>query len=610
MDRKLGSYYLGDRRCAFRVWAPQRQQVAVRLLDSEPRDVPLNREERGYWSAVVEGIEPGQRYVYWLDGELERPDPASRCQPEGVHGPSQVVDCRSFAWTDGDWCGRSLSEYVIYELHVGTFTPAGTFAAIGDRLPELKELGITALELMPVAPFPGDRNWGYDGTYLYGVHSAYGGVAGLQTLVNACHEQGLAVILDVVYNHFGPEGNYLWAYGPYFTDKYRTPWGDAVNFDQAESNEVRHFFQQNALDWLELFHIDALRLDAVHAIYDFSAQPFLQQLGAAVAEFNQTAQFPRYLIAESDLNDVRVLRSRDQGGLGHDSQWCDDFHHALHSLLTGERDGYYADFGEIEHLAKAFEQGYVYTGQYAPHRRRNHGNFPADCNGENFVVCIQNHDQIGNRLLGDRLSTRVDFERLKLAAATVLLAPFLPLLFMGEEYGETAPFLYFVSHSDPDLVRGVREGRQQEFQAFGWDREVPDPQGTEVFARSTLNWQQATTEKGRVLRSLYRTLIRLRQNQPALANLARAAVRVLRLPDQPALFVERSGGEPPVLLALNFGEVAVSSAPDLPPGSQWAKRLDTADTEWLGSGSQSPIQVTAGEAIALSPLSAVLYERL
>ena len=607
---RLGSRYLGDRRCEFRVWAPQRQQVALRLLPPAARDVPLSRDERGYWHGILEGVEPGQHYVYWLDQDLERPDPASRCQPEGVHGPSQVVDCAQFAWTDGAWRGRSLRDYVIYELHVGTFTPAGTFGAILERLPELKALGITALELMPVCPFPGDRNWGYDGTYLYGVHSAYGGVEGLQHLVNACHEAGLAVILDVVYNHFGPEGNYLWAYGPYFTNQYRTPWGDAVNFDQAESNEVRHFFLQNALEWLELFHIDALRLDAVHAIYDFSAQPFLQQLGAAVAEFNQKANFPRYLMAESDLNDVRVLRSRDQGGFGHDSQWCDDFHHALHTLLTGESEGYYADFGNLEHLATALEQGYVYTGQYAPHRRRNHGNAPVGCTGENFIVCSQNHDQIGNRLLGDRLAALVDFERLKLAAATVILSPFIPLLFMGEEYGESAPFMYFVSHSDPDLVRGVREGRQQEFRAFGWDKEVPDPQSLEVFQQSTLNWQQAETKQGRALRSLYRQLIQLRQQQPALANLDRDAVQVQSWPSQSALLVVRSGGEPPLWLALNFGEAPAQGAPELPPGSQWAKCLDTADTQWLGPGSRSPDRVTAGAAIALSPLSATLYERL
>lgn len=306
---------------------------------------------------------------------------------------------------------------------------------------------------------------------------------------------------------------------------------------------------------------------------------------------------------------MRVLRSRDQGGFGHDSQWCDDFHHALHTLLTGEADGYYADFGSIEHLAKAFQQGYVYTGQYAPHRHRDHGNFPVDCDGENFVVCIQNHDQIGNRLLGDRLTMLVDFERLKLAAATVLLSPFIPLLFMGEEYGESAPFMYFVSHSDPDLVRGVREGRQQEFRAFGWEKAVPDPQGVEVFQQSTLNGAAAATKKGQVLRSLYRQLIALRQQQPALANLARADVRVMPVPEQPVLLVERTGGEPALLLTLNFGEQAVTCTPALSPASEWRKCLDTAAAEWLGSGLVQPEQFTAGTAIALSPLSAALYER-
>lgn len=600
---RLGSNYLGNGQCEFRVWAPFRDSLAVHILSPQDQVIPLQKDEWGYWQETV-SADPGTRYVYQLDGTLERPDPASHYQPEGVHGSSQVVD-HQFDWTDQTWQGIPLKDLIIYELHVGTFTPEGTFESIIPRLSYLQDLGITAIEIMPVAQFPGSRNWGYDGVYVYGVQDSYGGPGGLKKLVDACHQAGIAVILDVVYNHLGPEGNYLWAYGPYFTDQYRTPWGNAVNFDGAYSNDVRNFFIQNALYWLEKYHIDALRVDAVHAIYDMSAQPFLQELGDAVANFNRTTPVQRYVIAESDLNDVRVIKPREEGGFGHDAQWCDDFHHILHTLLTEEQSGYYEDFGKIEQLAVALREGYIYSGQYSSFRKRNHGNSAADRPAEQFVVCIQNHDQIGNRLMGDRLSTLVNFQGLKLAAAAVLLSPYIPMVFMGEEYGEEAPFQYFVSHSDPDLIEGVRTGRAEEFKAFGWDN-APDPQGTAVFEQSKLQWEKIDQGKYGVLRRWYKRLIQLRKETPALAKLDRQTLKVFSLSPEKAIVIHRTAEDNQILALMNLGKDAVTVSPQIPPAN-WQKLVDSADNEWMGEGSQLPQQLQAGQSLTLAPLSFALY---
>ncbi|MBE0556970.1 MAG: malto-oligosyltrehalose trehalohydrolase, partial [Proteobacteria bacterium] len=439
------------------------------------------RDEDGYWSVDVQDLQAGAKYWYRLNGTSLRPDPASHAQPDGVHGPSQIVDHRSFRWSDRTWKGIPLERLVIYELHVGTFTPEGTFEAIVPRLAELHSSGITAIELMPLAQFPGHRNWGYDGTYPYAVQNTYGGAQELKILVDACHRMGLAVILDVVYNHLGPEGNYLREYAPYFTDQYRTPWGMAVNFDGPHSREVRAYFIQNALHWLGNYHIDGLRLDAVHAIYDQSAIPFLRQLSEDVGRFRKETGRNCHLIAESDLNDPRMIRPPELGGFGMDAQWSDDFHHSMHALLTGERAGYYADFGGIHHLATALGEGFVYTGQYSHYRKRIHGDSVLDRPPAQLVIACQTHDQVGNRKHGDRLSTLVSFEALKASRALHLLSPYIPLLFMGEEYAEERPFLYFVSHTDEALIEAVRKGRREEFAGFQWDSNLPDPQDPETF---------------------------------------------------------------------------------------------------------------------------------
>ncbi|MGZ8710123.1 MAG: malto-oligosyltrehalose trehalohydrolase [Thermoanaerobaculia bacterium] len=544
----IGARLLEDGRCEFRVWAPGHERIEVHIVAPAERRVPMKKSEDGYHEAVVDQCPAGTRYVYALDHDKERPDPASRLQPEGVHGPSEVVPS-AFEWHDQAWKGIELSDLVVYELHVGTFTPEGTFDAIIPRLDELKELGITAVELLPVAQFPGDRNWGYDGTYVNAVQNSYGGPAGLKRLVDACHARGLALLLDVVYNHLGPEGNYLSDYGPYFTDRYKTPWGLALNFDGPYSDHVRWYFMQNALQWVDEFHIDGLRVDAVHAIVDHSAQPFLRDL-CTVRE--RAAELGRriHAIAESDLNDPRVITPAEDFGLGFDTQWMDDYHHSLHTLLTGEGDGYYEGFGKVSDLARVTKTGYLYVGQHSTYRKRRYGLAPKTTDGAKFIVSAQNHDQVGNRMMGDRLSTIVSPERARLAAAAIVLSPFLPMIFMGEEYGETAPFQYFTSHSDRDLIEAVRKGRREEFDDFVWKGEPPDPHDTGTFQRSKLNWNLAKKGEHAARRDLYRKLLQLRRDTPSLRSLDLSAVETHADDEQRVLLVRRGS----VLIAYNFSE--------------------------------------------------------
>lgn len=606
----LGANYLGHGRCKFVVWAPSAQKVEVHIVAPSERIVPLKKADRDYYHTIADGVEPGTLYVYRLDGDRERPDPASRFQPQGVHGPSQVVGI-DHAWEDDRWFGLPLNEYILYELHVGAFTSEGTFEAAIPHLDYLKDLGVTAVEVMPVAQFPGERNWGYDGVYPFAVQNSYGGPEGLKRLVDACHRRGLAVVLDVVYNHLGPEGNYLWDFGPYFTDRYPTPWGAAINFDGPLSDEVRRFFIENALYWITEFHIDGLRLDAVHAIYDRSAQPFLKELSDAVHQRGQRLGRSVYVIAESDLNDPRLILPGHLGGYGLDAQWSDDFHHALHALLTGERTGYYQDFGRVEQLAQAFRNGYVYTGQYSSYRRRRHGSSPQHCAGQQFVVSAQNHDQVGNRMLGERLSQLVPFEALKLAAGIVLLSPFVPLLFMGEEYGETAPFQYFTSHLDPKLVEAVRRGRREEFSAFAWLGEPPDPQDEATFLRARLDHQLRHTACHRVLLEFYKELIRLRKTLPALAWLSKENVDALGYEKQRVVLVRRRTDDHEVVLAFNVGDAQASPSLLIPAG-RWCKELDSAEERWNGDGSLLPDELDSrGEVtLTLRPWTLAVFSRL
>jgi maltooligosyltrehalose trehalohydrolase len=567
----------------------------------------LDQGERGYHHGVLEGVEPGSLYLFRLDGGRERPDPASRSQPQGVHGPSEVADPQ-FAWQDASWVGPRLQDYVLYELHVGTFTREGTFDAILPHLSDLKDLGVTALELMPVAQFPGSRNWGYDGAYPFAVQDSYGGPVGLKRLVDACHRAGLAVVLDVVYNHLGPEGSYAGEFGPYFSERYRGPWGAAINFDGPGSDEVRRFFIENALAWVTDYHVDALRLDALHAILDFSAEPFLAELAAAVHEEGKRLGRRVYLIAESDLNDPKLVRPPESGGYGLDAQWNDDFHHALHALLTGERTGYYGDFGTVAHLARAFTDGYVYAGQYSAYRRRRHGAPARALPAHAFVIFAQNHDQVGNRMRGERLGQLVPFEALKLAAAVVLLSPYLPLLFMGEEYGETAPFPYFVSHSDPALNEAVRRGRREEFTAFRWAGEPPDPQDEATFLQAKLDHTLRSRDPHRTLRAFTRELLRLRREVPALSRLTREGLEARGLEEDGVLVLRRGSAGEAAVAVFHFGDAPATISLPLPAG-RWVKRLDSAEFPWGGPGSALPGRLPGGGPVRLpvSPKAAVLY---
>jgi maltooligosyltrehalose trehalohydrolase len=603
----LGATYLGEGRCRFCVWAPLATRVEVQVVSARERIIPLERIERGYHHAVAEGIEPGTLYLYRLDDQRERPDPASRFQPQGVHGPSQVVDA-GFPWDDACWFGLPLRDYIIYELHVGTYTSQGTFEALIPHLDELEHLGITALELMPVAQFPGTRNWGYDGTYPFAVHNSYGGPGGLKQLVNACHRKGLAVVLDVVYNHLGPEGNYLADFAPYFTDRYRGPWGMPLNFDGPHSDEVRRFFNENALHWVTEFHIDALRIDAVHGILDFSAQPFLQELSAIVHEHSERLNRRVFLFPESDLNDTRLVRSRDLGGFGLDAQWNDDFHHALHTLLTGERTAYYQDFGRLQDLIKAFSEGFVYSGDYSAYRGRRHGNSSRFVPAERLVVFAQNHDQVGNRAYSERLSQLVSFEALKLAAAVVLLSPFVPLLFMGEEYGETAPFHYFISHSDPGLIRTVRRGRREEFAAFRWQGEPLDPQAESTFLEARLDHNLRDQGRHRILFAFYRELIRARRDIPALRRLSKEHMEVSGFEQRKLLFVRRWSGSHEAVIIFHFAAEEKTTVIPVPAGC-WQKYLDSAEDTWSGPGSKVPGELTSegGVSLTLPAESVVLF---
>jgi len=597
-----GARLSADGTCRFAVWAPARRRVDVVLHGQGGRSVPMAAGDDGVFRAAVAGIEAGSRYSYRLDDELERPDPASRHQPDGVHGASAVVAHRQPA----PFSCPLLEDLALFELHVGTFTAAGTFAAASERLDHLVQLGVNAVQLMPVAQFPGARNWGYDGVYAFAVQASYGGPDGLAAFVEACHLRGIAVLLDVVYNHLGPEGNYLADFGPYFDGRYVTPWGPALNFDGPGSDGVRWHFISSACFFLEELGIDGFRIDAVHAFLDTSAQPFLQQLTGTLHE--RAARLGRrvHIVGESDLDDARVLLPAEVGGFGMDGQWSDDFHHALHTLLTGERDGYYQDFGGLEQLAVAYREGWVFAGEWSQHRRRRHGNSPRAFEPSRFVAYAQTHDQVGNRARGDRLAASLPLAKQKLAAAAVLLGPFVPMLFMGEEYGETAPFLYFTSHGDPALQAAVRAGRLREFAAFGWSAdELSDPQAETTFARSRLDWSAREREPHRTLLELHRRLLALRREVPALQQPRKARLEVYAYEASGVLAVRRRYDGHWAVLLLNFAEEPARLRLPLARGS-WTKLLDTEDPRWRGAGSEVPAAVVGGEPELNLPATAAV----
>ena len=602
--RTIGVNFNANGNADVMLWAPKANRVEL-LLHAQGRRIPLVSEEYGYWTLETKELVPDDLYSWVLDGENQLPDPASLSQPEGVHGPSQAVDLKSFAWTDRSWKNTALKNYVIYEVHTGTFTTEGTFASLEEKLDYLVELGITAIEIMPVSQFPGNRNWGYDGVFPFCVQDSYGGASGLQHLVNACHEKGLAVILDVVFNHIGPEGNHLDNFGPYFTDKYHTPWGNAINFDDAWCDGVRQFYIENALMWFRDFHIDALRLDAVHAIKDFSPAHILQEIKQQVDLLSQQTGQNHYLIVELDLNDTRFINPVSKGGYGMDGQWIDEFHHALRVTSGQEKTGYYSDFDGIESLTKAYEDAYVYDGTYSEHRKKRFGMKATENPGEQFVVFSQNHDQVGNRMLGERTTALLSFEMQKLLAGAVLVSPYIPLLFMGEEYGETNPFQYFVSHTDPELAEMVRKGRKKEFEAFHIEGEAPDPMSEETFNDSKLQWDLLDKEPHKTMLSFYKEMIAVRKKQQPLCVLNRKEISAQSYTDKKTIVLQRQHKIQDVICLMNFSELPQTiTVPVYAP--LWYKLIASSDKQW-GGNQDMPETILEEILLVLPSESITLY---
>ncbi|HEY4110197.1 malto-oligosyltrehalose trehalohydrolase [Puia sp.] len=597
--QKIGAWYR-DGATEFIVWAPLAKSVDLVLGEARH---PLH-SDTGYWNITLP-VSPGDRYGFSIDGGKTLADPASFSQPDGVHGRSAVVN-RDLNWKDDGWQGLSLSNAVIYELHTGAFSPTHDFDGVIERLDYLQQLGINAIELMPLAQFPGDRNWGYDGVYPFAVQHSYGGVDAFRRLVDAAHGRNIAVIVDVVYNHLGPEGSGLHHFGPYFTDRYKTPWGSALNFDGPWSDGVRNFFLQNARMWLEEYHADGLRLDAVHAIVDPSAIPFIQQLRELATDIGKQTGRRKLVIAEMDLNDPRFINPPAKGGYGLDGQWNDEFHHALRALLTGDTRSYYEDFGQLAHLEKAFRHTYVYDGVYSPHRKRTFGGHADNNPYDQFVVFAQNHDQVGNQARGERLGAWLNMEQLKLAAATVLLSPYTPLLFMGEEYGEAHPFQYFTQFSDPHLIDSIRKGRAAEFAGFDDGSPLPDPQADATFEESVLAWWQTAEDPGDTLLKYYQQLIRLRQTRPALQGRTRDTM-IVHPGIRQTLAIERKILNDHVFIWLHFGDQPVVH--DNITWQHLTKIFDSADACWHGPGATAAIDLPSGAPIRIAPHSVVVYEK-
>jgi maltooligosyltrehalose trehalohydrolase len=594
---KLGATVEGPR-TRFRVWAPRPRRVELLLTSPVERRVAMEPRPDGYFEACASGVGAGARYFYLLDGERRRPDPASRAQPDGVHGASEVVDARAFAWRHAQ-VARPLAEHVIYELHVGTFTREGTFDAAARELARLADLGVTAVELMPVASFPGARNWGYDGVAWFAPQASYGGPEGLRRFADACHAHGLALLIDVVYNHLGPEGAYLGEFGPYFTARHATPWGDALDF---AAQPVRAHVLESARLWCDEYHADGLRLDAVHAIFDDSPVHIV----AAIAHALHSLEPARLAIAESDLGDVRVIETRDAGGWGSDAQWADDLHHALHAALTGERTRYYGDYGRVADVARALEAGFVYTGQPSRFRGRPFGTPAKHMPGERFVTCAQNHDQIGNRARGERLAhLRPGCEHA--ACAVALLAPSVPLIFMGEEHADPAPFLYFTDFGDAQLARAVSDGRRREFTWAGLGPdEVPDPQARATFERSRVDLSLGERGRHAGVRRFHRALLELRRARPSLRALDHARVET-HGDESGALFIRRWSDCDETLVAVNLGTHAASLTAPAPRFGEWRVLADAGAREYGGvPGVAVSFASARAPSLALPPLAAVV----
>lgn len=608
----LGACKSNDGRTTFRVWAPHARKVQLLLLKEDGEWVSeMDEQNNGYF---VKTLEVGEKakYFYLLDQTKKRADPASRFQPDGVDGPSQVIDGTAFEWTDRAWKGLEMERLIIYELHVGTFTQEGTFESIIPRLDYLvEEVGITAIELMPVSQFPGERNWGYDGVFMFSPQNSYGGVTSLKRLIDVCHSKGLAVIMDVVYNHLGPEGNYLQDFGPYFSYKYKTPWGPSINYDDRGCDEVRKYIVSNALYWITDYHIDGLRLDAIHGIFDFSPKHILEEIKEATTSKAKALNRRVNIIAESDLNDPKVIRSKLNCGYGLDAQWSDDFHHSVHSYLTHERFGYYQDFGSLDDITKAMTCGFVFDGKYSVFRGRTHGATSKDLPGRQFVISLQNHDQVGNRPDGLRLGRLINTSALKVAVGLLVLSPNVPLLFMGEEYGEEAPFYYFTSHTDAQLVNAVREGRKKEFESHGWSEQYLDPQDYQTFRKSKLNYDLRDKTINSELLTYYHELITMRKNHAALRSLDKENMLVRQFPDQETLVIRRGtfGTEELAIVCTLGGKISMLT--DIVDRGRWKRIFDSNSVSQSIISNSVPEEISAGaNTFSFPPFTLAVYSHI
>jgi maltooligosyltrehalose trehalohydrolase len=609
---RIGAKYLGNNKCSFTVWAPLKEKMVLHIVHPSDQKIEMQKDDEGYFNAEVE-TPAGTKYFCMPDGEKDVPDPASLYQPEGVHGVSEVIDHSTYQWQDKNWKPPAFEDIILYELHIGTFTDEGTFESAISKLDHLTEIGVNAIEIMPVAQFPGNRNWGYDSVYPYAVQNSYGGPNRLKKLVDACHQKGIAVFLDVVYNHLGPEGNYFEQFAPYFTDHYKTPWGKAVNFDGQWSDGVREYFSENSLYWFNNFHIDGLRFDAVHAIYDEGAIHFWELLHDKIKQVEQKSDRPFYTIAESDLNAPRVIQPFDKNGYGFTAQWLDDFHHALYTVIDKRGLERYADFGKMQQLAKAYTDGFVHSGEWVKFRKRKYGRSSAGIPGNKFVVFINNHDQSGNRFDGARLCALVDVEDSKIATAIFLFSPYVPMLFMGEEYADDSPFFYFISHADKDLIKAVQEGRRKEFKEFMTSDkdDFPDPQSEEVFNRSKLQWNKIHSGKHKIVLQWYKELVLLRKTHPALKNFDKDAVRAEVLGEDGIILHRKDvTGKKELATFINISQKQLCYYLPGNNGS-WKKIIDSTDAKWKEENTSTqtssvPSTIEAGKQLNLPAKSVIV----
>jgi maltooligosyltrehalose trehalohydrolase len=595
--------------CDFTVWAPKVSRVDLKLVKDNSL-LGLKKAGNGYWRCNRESLDAGSEYLYELDGKTGLPDPASHFQPKGVFGPSAVVDHDRFVWQDSAYRGLQLRDMVFYELHVGTFTPKGTFQAVIDKLEYLKDLGVNALELMPITQFSGTRNWGYDTVFPFAVQNNYGTPDHLKELVNACHLRNLAVFIDVIYNHSGPEGSCLNQYAPYFVERQGGRWGPVINLDGENCGGVRHYFLQNALHWFRNYHVDGLRLDSILSMPDTTKPPFFSELTALAEEYSTVTGKKQWLVAESGYNQPKVLQPREEGGYGFDGQWLDDYHHAIHAVLTGEREGYYKYYGTLTHLKETLVHAYAHVGgDFAGttfHRRKKNQHFfwiPS----YRLIVFSQNHDHVGNRMLSERLTTLAGLEAAKLAAGIVVLSPYTPMLFMGEEFGESAPFNFFVDYADKNLSEATREGRKREFSSFHWKGESPDPSDPATFEATKIDWNLREKEANQKIFEYYKALLRLRSELSLSSFGDRQKILATASCHQKVLFVRRRLGDDKICVVVaNFSKDSRTCRWQL-EGSNYRKILDSADTAWNGCGASLLNDASVGDELVFGGFNLAVY---